>query len=559
MLSESELMGCDLVWLLDITFKGRVWRFSQFTIDISKNDGDVYQYIGGINNINYEEKTDLIGVNVDGNSISLSLIFPGVNFVEEWRRGFVLDGSQCELSYVLIRDGIVQQTYENRERLFLGEATESIFGDPLEPVGFVAFSIENKPYSFDGPMTPQTHVISDQTFPGAWEESIGKLYPLVIGAPGAEYTNSSGGSTLYNYSTPGYLVKYQSGEGAFNNVMIAGHAVKATHVRIRDARYNAASLAVVEGVDANGALYSYVDIQGAGLILANSLTNDKREYWITWNYDLAPFGGSGKSGGALVNSEGDDFITGAGDICIWALRKTGAVIDYPAWESLRGLLNGYKFSGYVNEPVTAWSWLQNNILAFLPIEARAGVDGIRPLISLLFINSGYTPARAVTMNSDFQLISAIETISDIDEIINRYELKWAKSGYTNTLIETHIVEADRQNTSAAISSSEYAWASINRYGLHEKTENAFYVYDRNTAARIAQEKVRAYALPSRTFTISANVKYGFLNIGDVIRLTSDVLFFENIPVNVVGKSWTGTNWRFIIQIEENTILNSRTV
>ena len=559
MLSESEHEAAVLAWLLDVEFKGIVYRFSQFTIDIQKADGSSLQYVGGLSNIDYEESTDLTGVNVEGNSVSLALVFQDVDFVQEWRRGFVLDGSSCELSYVLIKDGIVQQEYENRERVFVGEASEAVFGDPLEPIGFVAFSIENRPYTFAGPMIPKDHVISEQTFPNAWEESIGKVYPTVVGSPGSQYTNSSGGSTLYTYSTPAYLVKFQLGETSFDYVMIAGHPVDATHIRIRDSRYNAAVLPVLEGVDSNGVLYSYVDIEGTSLIQAHTLSNDVREYWCTWNFNMIPFSGSGKSGGGLVNSEGGGFIHGAGDLIIWALRKSGAVIDYQAWESVRGLLNEYKFSGYINEPVTAWNWLQNNILPFLPIEARAGINGIKPLVNLLFVAAGYVPSRQISTSSDFKVVSPITMSSSLEDIVNRYEIRWCKSGYVQTLTEIHIVEAEREYSSAAISSSNYAWTSRNRYGLHEKTEDSDYIYDRNTAARVAQEKVRAAAFPFRTFTVLANIKFGYLQLGDVIRLTSNELYLNDDPVIVVAKSWTGSSWRFIINIEDNPILIDRAV
>lgn len=559
MFAESTLEGTQIILLLDIKWKGITYRFSNFTVHVLKLDGSELQYVGNLDNLDYEETTDLVGVNVEGNSVSMSLVFPDVDFVQEWRRGFVLDGASCELSYVLMNDGAILQTFEERERLFVGEASEAVFGDPLEPVGFVAFSIENRPYNFNGAMIPKDHVISNRTFPNTWSESIGKVYPTVIGAPGETYTNANNAKTQFTFGTPAYYVKYQTGESAFDYLMIAGHKVEATHVRIRDARQNTATLPVLEGVDANGVLYSYVNITSTSLIKATSLTNDRREYWCSWNFDMSPFGGSGKSGGALTNSEGTGFIQGAGDLCLFALRKTGAIIDFQAWESIRGLLNEYKFSGYINEPVTAWEWLQNNILPFLPIEARAGVDGIKPLVSLLFVASGFVPARKIETSSDFQVISPIEMVSSIDEIVNKYKLRWAKSGYVDTLMQIHIVDAERDFDTAAISSSAYAWISQNRYGVREKTEDAAYIYDHNTAARVAQEKLRAAAFPFRTFTVSANVKFGYLMLGDVIRLTSSELYLDDDPVIIVGKSWTGSEWNFLINIEDNPILNTRSL
>ena len=177
MFAESTLEGTQIILLLDIEWKGITYRFSNFTVHVSKSDGSQLQYVGNLDNLDYEETTDLVGVNVEGNSVSMSLVFPDVDFVQEWRRGFVLDGASCELSYVLMNDGAILQTFEERERLFVGEASEAVFGDPLEPVGFVAFSIENRPYNFNGPMIPKDHVISNRTFPNTWNESIGKVYP----------------------------------------------------------------------------------------------------------------------------------------------------------------------------------------------------------------------------------------------------------------------------------------------------------------------------------------------------------------------------------------------
>ena len=66
--------------------------------------------------------------------------------VEEFRAGRILDGARAELSYVMIRNGAILQTWDERILLFEGEISQPIIGDPEEPEGFAAFSVEQQPY-----------------------------------------------------------------------------------------------------------------------------------------------------------------------------------------------------------------------------------------------------------------------------------------------------------------------------------------------------------------------------------------------------------------------------
>ena len=111
--------------------------------------------------------------------------------------------------------------------------------------------------------------------------------------------------------------------------------------------------------------------------------------------------------------------------------------------------------------------------------------------------------------------------------------------------------AQRNFDSAAIDSTSYAWTSQNKYGVHQRVESSYYIFDRDTAAKVCKDMVRSRAFAFRQFDCVANVKYGYLNVGDVIGLTSDTLYLIDAPVLIVAKAWIGEAWRFTLHIEDN--------
>ena len=568
--SASEFEAAEPVFLLEIEWRGIVHRFAKVAIDIASNDGDLH-YVGGLEDFEYKEVTDIVGINIEQDSISAALIFNDVDFVQEWRKGFVLDGSRAELSIVRFKNGAVQQTYEERQRLFVGYVSGSVFGDPLEPKGFVAFSIDAKPYDFEGKMLNHLAVISPKTMFDViigpdmrlWYDSHGKAYPFVFGFPGEPYINNNGIPETPTFCTPAYIIGLASAtvEGKYEYgdtfILIAGHRVDATEVYVRDQNYAFASLEVFEAVDFYGTLFSYVKLPAVGSplkkpipISAAGQAETEYEYWVQWGAE--PSVGV-KYGGGALNTSGGGVLTSAGDVILYALSLTNALIDWQAWSSIKPLLDGYKFAGYINDiEVSAWDWLQQNILKFLPVEARAGVDGLRPLVSLMFLQSGYlASAYHVIEGSDFELDSAIEMVTELDDIVNDYGLKFVWEGKNDNAIAAHRVTAVRAIDSIAIDSTSYAWTSQNKYGVHKRVDSSYYIFDRDTAAKVCKDMVRSRAFAFRQFDCVANVKYGYLNVGDVIGLTSDTLYLIDAPVLIVAKAWLGEAWRFTLHIEDN--------
>ena len=572
--SATEFEAAEPIFLLEVEWRGVVHRFAKVAIDIASVDGDLH-FTGGLEDFEYREVTDIVGINIEQDSISAALIFNDVDFVQEWRRGFVLDGARAELSIVLFKNGAVQQAYEDRQRLFVGFVSGSVFGDPLEPKGFVAFSIDARPYDFEGKMLNAQEVISPKTMTDAiigtnlrvWDDSFGKAYPFVFGFPGEPWIDGNAKTFAPTFTTPAYIIgtaratvegEYDAGD-AF--LLIAGHRVDASTVVIRDQNYAYATLTVKEAVDNNGALFSYVQVSGQlttpVLTSPSGQSESNYEYWVQWGAVTA---GPAKAGGGALNSNGTGVLQLGGDVILHALRRTNALIDFAAWQAIKPLLDGYKFSGYVNDiEVGAWDWVQQNILKFLPVEARAGVDGIRPLVSLMFLQSGYLAGIShIIEGSDFELASAIEMVTELDDIVNDYGLQFVWEGKNDNAIAAHRVTAEREFDTIAIDSTAYAWTSQNKYGVHKRVESSYYIFDRETAAKICKDMVRSKAFAFRQFDCVCNVKYGYLNVGDVISLTSETLYLSEAPVLIVAKAWLGEAWRFTLHIEDNPITTEHT-
>ena len=72
-LSSSQLAGTEPIFLLRIDFLGQIWRFSTYPISI-----DGIEYIGGLADFEFVESSDLLGVNIDSNNLSVQVDFVGL-------------------------------------------------------------------------------------------------------------------------------------------------------------------------------------------------------------------------------------------------------------------------------------------------------------------------------------------------------------------------------------------------------------------------------------------------------------------------------------------------
>ena len=131
----------SLIWLLEVTFAGRYYRFSTEPINISKDDGSQISFHGGLEDPGYSESLSRFDHSIDQQVISLTLDF-GIDVAAQIQKGHYLSGSKAELSCVLIVNGSVEQTYEGRLAVLSGFIESPQYSFPDQPEGVVSLSIE---------------------------------------------------------------------------------------------------------------------------------------------------------------------------------------------------------------------------------------------------------------------------------------------------------------------------------------------------------------------------------------------------------------------------------
>ena len=551
----NELAGGQPVFLLDVEFASRTFRFSTYPLTLNDAAGDPIAYTGGLQDVELEETTNMVGVDIEANTASISVVFDGVDLLKLWRAGHVLEGAPATLSYVILKNGTIAQNMATRLILLSGAIQNPEFGDPLEPLGYCAFSVEQRPFDSPtgGALISSSQIIDAVRFPKADEETAtGKTYPLIIAGNDQELINGAG-ANIGMFTTPAYCIqKHAPTDHCL--FLIAGHAVKANLVTIIGPRDETATLAVLTSVDATGNVYSYIDVDGTAIFEPGKtyLTGDipsTKEWWIRWD----------NTDGGLQNPFADGALSGGGDICLWALLTGGYSVDRGSWDALRPVLNKYQFHGYINDTgLSAWEWLQDHIVPFLPIEIKNGNNGLRAVLAQLYARSHRPLAVAnIYIGSDFCITSAITTETDTNDIVNDVTLLYARDGKADKLTFSSRQGAGLAADGLINADNQFAVLSQSRYGKKSNTIECEFVYDRGTAFLIAGDLLRQKALPKRTFAVAADVKWGFLETGDIVLLTSVALYFSNTLAVIGSKKWQDGAWRITLIIEDSPLNTER--
>jgi hypothetical protein len=597
----NDLAGSEIIYLLQINWAGGIYRFSTYPIDIADNNGDLISYAGGLTDPEINTNISSTGLDLNSDTVPIEIIFNNVDLVKELRLGRSLDFAEAEISAVTSKNNNIDQTFENRYKLFSGEIIQPIIGDPARPVGWAAFSIER-----DAGVRPQlipatTHIINTETFSTAHAESAeGKIYPIVFGKP----SSNNGISSAANRGvTPAYCVKIANNSTDWR-VLIAGHAVEATTVIVRSYDGHTATLSVLTDVDNLGNVYSYVNIYGSGVgnpyyFREKTITNiyatgiarvetsvshgyhDRQDLYFV-NTDSTPdingpqttsdsavvdanefnllkvitlagttgrvgipraqdftmFVEWGASAGGMSNPFGPGVLLGGGDVCRWALSHTKLKIDNSAWQAVNPILNNYEFGGYINEQVNPLQWLEDNIIKYLPCAVVNGPAGLRPIINLMFISLYLRPVAMAEITSNSDW-QQTGPLQTISDPSTITNIAQLKFGYTvfNNDFMYSITSDPDYDGSKNNIQTGDQIASINTYGRRQKDLKCAYIYDQLTASRVIQDQLQSTIQPVVICEFEAAQHWGFLQVGDIISLNDSNLYLVNCLSQITGKTW----------------------
>ena len=539
MLTNTQLMGSTPVFCVEFLWGGRVHRYATHDITLQSNGGPIH-YLPSIMEFDFVESADLTSIDLEANIVSMGLIMDNVDLLERWSQGATMEGLDAEFFYLLMRDNVAQQDFEDRVVLYRGQIQEPQIGDPNQFYQFVSISIEAQPYDSNRLLMDSNKYIDTRFDDRDTNTSDGKPYPIILGSAGGAIRTTEGTTknifALPNYNTQRY-------DSHYGEMMIAGHEVEATEIVIQDENFMEVTKTIGVRDDGRGNVFSYVRlVPSDNVAIPNySGSGESRQWWYYFT-----------NGGGLINPFGDGDLKGAGDICRWALQRSGQLIDDGAWANLSPILNQYNFEGYINDPkVTAFDWLNGNILPFLPITVRMGPKGLRPILIEMWALTHVTSMASITVDngSNVVQVSPINTIRTTSELVNELTLRWGKRGFDQSY--TSMVRVTNIKSEEYDVVSDYSILSVNRYGTKPAAMDSDYIYDRDTAIKVAMDLVRSKCLPIQSIEVDVDMELGWLMVGDVLDVTVPKLYLTNHKMIIVSKRWRETHWRWELAFEMN--------
>lgn len=496
-------------WTLQVDWLGRTWEWSEIAATLT-------------------ERMQAYSDSPTFRSVSVSVIFAGVNVSQQYARGERLEGSTARL----LLDGAVHLVGVVDAPIFGGLATPTRFsvrevpsddsgvfpprGEYLETSKDVEASLQaaeeivqraisgaiGMQYTGDVQISPDTFDVSVMT-----TRALGAVYPYVFGTAG----DCSDGSAEHTNIFPAVPVQIVDSTQNDEIVLLAGHALDATNVAIWSTHNGTISARVLFATatqqDLQGRTVAVCNLGGNTTILEHGGSySTERDLWAT--YETAATAG------------------GAADVLETVLSKSTARIDWKRVRGLRSWLNRYQLAGCIDEQVTPWQWVQSNILPLLSAAVVMGRDGLYLAPYRPYAEPVATLTDGIDISLDPEIRISTETIC------NQYDLHYARSEWSRRYARTASSHA-QNNAYAAISLQVYRQ-------LHAVEQSTDIVYDSATAQLIAQERVRAQCFAPRLCSgTMKRDRWSFLRCGDKVRITSDALALQSVEALIVAISIDG--------------------
>lgn len=563
----------DIIWTLEISYLGELFRFATITLDLESSDGTSYPYTGGLEDVVISTSLQTVGdISAESDSVSIAITFPDLNIAQLQMLGKYIEGSEAKIGYALIKNGEILTSYTNRPIVFQGIITGPVYGHPNRPQGYVEFSIENQAMiSSQGLLATilgANMYIEDVSCSNAfyvspeWPQDRGltevqdihrgKVIPWVFGE--LQGVQHASGSTSSIPITPAYAIAYDP-SAAHKPVyyLACGHITNASSVNLFSNTGETDTATISTFVNIDNRTLTYFQLPNGSAIPQSVAANDDRQVWIEWD-----------DGGAYPNPVGEGNLSGGGDLCLWLLSELTDAIDYEAWDALRPILNQYKFAGYVNDDkITVFQWLQKNIIAYLPIHVINGPNGLKPVLDMLQSQADIKPRLSITESAEFQRVGPVVSLNTPEDVSNVVTVRYGMNGVVEDY-STFVQVSNKIPAAGTLSSISYvahpkSLISIQRYGEKKKVVELDFCYDNGTAQRIAQDILEREALPTKSIQFSVSMRYGYLVLGDIVELTDEEIGLYEHKGQIISKVFEEGRWLLDVKIDDNPLKWNRNV
>lgn len=556
--SRKDWIGAEPVFLMVLNWNGRTFRASTKPIQVSSNSG-VLSFAGGLveePSINFQLPE--LGFQIDSYNTPISVYLNNIDISKQASKHNYMDDSFVELSFVLQKNENVS-TFEERIQLISGVVKQPIYGHKEKSVGYVEFSIENPlnessmyqmisgsgavlsslelSSKLNTAISPLTSIFKSGTsLIEVSDVHKGKNIPFIIGQCGSFIDEFE--TVKYFGATPAYVIFATF--GASNNIWlaIASHDVTATTVRVYDDIGNFRTETVEKFTRRDGRVFCFVKFTHPTGGFQNPVEDESSRYFISW-----------MNGGGFKSPLTNEPISNGGDLCLYLLQISNQEVDFDSWIAIRSLLNSYRFSGYIsNFELSPLEFLENEIVPFLPISIIQSNEGLKPVYNVLASGASLLAFEKIEANEEFVMNGGIQTIDDVSQIINDYTLEYVYDPKLSEYRKSIRITGESKDLYQDVTSNQMCVDSFQRYGLKSIIESSNYIYDEDTAALIAFDKIKFKSQPSKVVTYITSSRYGYLNIGDIIELTDQSASLDRNIMQVISKTYESQNWSYTFQI-----------
>ena len=583
--NRDELETGRLVWLLDITIRGRVYRFSTDVIEVMTGDTEhgnpSYHYAAGLEFLEYEDTLNVMESGSADRTVSVSVVFQGGQqagweaIADTTRDAGTATG---ELSLL-----IVGETHKNRRRLVRGYLDSPVYGNKNEPVEFTLTQADH----LDMAMYPRPAMqVNVETFPnfntndiakgfpsetttflrshGADDAVMGEYYPVVFGQPGTHTPRGwVGWSAIYTFghpkeslfassfeAVPGLAVvtDLEKGHSGYDLVptesgtpfgfMIAGHECST----VQESSHDLASVGSVLlynqdwSVPLEAKVYQYADQSG-------------QAYSMCWVWNKTPTSFEASTGfeyakayleagaevwvsftgvGGVPNKQRTGPLLGAGEIIQYLMEQS--FLDVDTFKNLQPLkaVDHFVFDFWFNEPRSPWDIVNEDLLPYLPLSSYASEAGV----AFVFWNWDATKQDAVEhINIDNELgerTGPVE-VSPISEIYNNITINYCQTGSDSQFRKSMTYTHDSYGKGENFIQDAYSYASFTRYGERIGPVIDCPTIERDsTAAAILDWNIRYFSQSRRSVSYVLGQKFQSLDLGHVVTITDPDINFDEV-------------------------------
>ena len=516
--NEPELRGKDPIWILEVTIGGHAYRFATEIITI-QNDGSDLTYEGTLSGVDFGSELSFGAVEFEIPTAQVTVVFSD-DIALMVARGADFGAATAELAL-----WIPGEDYDDRRVVVRGGVQSPSYGGLGEAVGF---SIEPDWMASKRQIPGADQIIATDQWPALDPNCEGKVYPVIIGAPGRELFMGS----------PGYVIDDGTSTGTSGSikVMIAGHRVHADSVDVKNQDGNLyAGKYVYEESDPNGNIFSWIRLTAAEYIAGDS-------YFVSWidgGGMLNPFG-VGVSND--LGESPESYLTNGGDLVRYLLGVSGVLVDEGRTAAAAAQLNGITFDGFLGERTDPLEFVIDEIGPLLPMSLLAGADGLFPVAWRY--DARKEDARA-TLIADQDVFREGLVEYEKNPIENEITLRYRFNARFSEVYKATTITGDDSKTMSGLQwRNDYSAASFTRYGTRTAEYETEFISRRASAGRVLGWMIRANAFRRRSVAYSAPVKFAWLNVGDIVAITDPEISFNEQLMMIRRIDWAETDLAF---------------